>query len=192
MTSRSDLAELRAALLRDLGVELQPSQGDQAFERHQLLAIRFNRAARLNRRSADKRDGLIWCRYFDEHVPRRIEHAQLLWDEWRVPLLKDETPGEGVAISHGQPELHWQLTTHGLFLNLESLWDDYAASVEHFVAMLDADAKRRKIALERWHKLRWAVQTVSVEPSDASLLERNRYRASAASVSTSTSTLKRI
>ena len=34
------LAELRASLLRDLGVELRSDRGDQAFERHQLVAIR--------------------------------------------------------------------------------------------------------------------------------------------------------
>jgi hypothetical protein len=186
----SDLPELKASLLRDLGVELRSDQGDQAFERHQLLAIRFNRAARLNRRKSDQRDGTIWNRYFDEHFPRGVEHADLLWNEWRVPLLKDETPGKGVAISHGQPELHWQIMSGGLYLNLESLWDDYAASVEHFIAMLDTNTERREIALERWEKLRWAVQMVSVEPSDASLLEPNVYTASAASVSTSASILK--
>ena len=77
-----------------------------------------------------------------------------------------------------------------MYLNLESPWDDYAASVEHFIAMLDTNTERRAIALERWEKLRWAVQVVSVEPSDASLLEPNVYTASAASVSTSASTLK--
>lgn len=184
------LAELRASLLRDLGVELRSDQGDQAFERHQLLAIRFHRAARLNQRAND-REGESWLRYFDEHFPRGVEHASLLWTNWRVRLLKDETPGAGVAISHGHPQLHWQITSHGLYLNLESLWDDYTESVENFVRMLDTNTERREIALERWEKLRWAVQMVSVEPSDASLLEPNVHTASAASVSTSTSTLKR-
>src|SRR2546430_4114499 len=143
MTFDPELGQLRASLVRDLGVDLQPEQGDVAFERHQLLAIRFHRAARLNQRASD-REGQAWVRYFAEHFPRGYEQARLLWRGWRVPLLKDETPGEGIAISHGQPQLHWQVTSHGLYLNLESLWADYVTSVENFVAVLDVDNARRE------------------------------------------------
>jgi hypothetical protein len=188
---RPELVELKSSLLRDLGVQLQPEQGDVAFERHQLLAIRFHRAARLNQRASD-REGQAWVRYFGEHFPRGYEHARLLWREWRVPLLKDETPGAGVAISHGQPHMHWQVTSHGLYLNLESLWADYVTSVENFAAMLDADAARRKVALERWRKLQWSVEMVTVPTTlPVALPTPLGYSASAASVSTSTSTLKR-
>jgi hypothetical protein len=191
VTSHPDLDELRESLLRDLGVKLRPEQGDVAFERHQLLAVRFHRASRLNGRAGEG-EGASWRRYFDEHFPRGAQHAKLLWREWRVPLLKDETPGQGVAISHGQPEHHWRMTSHGLYLNLENLWDDYVASVEHFVAMLDTDAARRKVAIDRWNTLRWSVQTVTIPASlPMQLPAPVGYTASAASVSTSSSSIKR-
>jgi hypothetical protein len=185
-----DLVELRASLLRDLGVNLLPEQGDVAFERHQLLAVRFHRASRLNGRASEG-EGVTWRRYFDEHLVRGAQHADLLWREWRKPLLKDETPGQGIAISHGQPLLHWKMSSHGLYLNLENLWADYVESVEHFVGMLDTNAARRKVALDRWNKLRWSVQMVTVPATlPLALPAPVGYTASAASVSTSSSSIK--
>jgi hypothetical protein len=166
--SHPDLDQLKASLLRDLGVQLQPEQGDVAFERHQLLAIRFHRAARLNGRAGEGEGG-TWVRYFGEHFPRGVEHADLLW------------------------AMHWQMTSNGLlYLHLESLWVDYVTSVENFVAMLDADAARRKVALERWRKLQWSVEMVTVPTGlPVALPTPLGYTASAASVSASSSTLKR-
>jgi hypothetical protein len=189
---RPELDELRASLVRDLGVQLTPEQDDAAFERHQLLAIRFHRAARLNGHAGEG-EGATWVRYFAEHFPRGYEHARLLWRAWRVPLLKDETPGAGVAISHGQPHMHWRMTaSHGLYLNLESLWHDYVQSVDHFVAMLDRDDERRAVALERWRGLQWSVQQVTVPTMLPTALPTPlAYSASAASVSTSGTVLKR-
>jgi hypothetical protein len=181
---RPELDELQASLERDLGVLAEP------FERHQLLAIRFHRASRLNGRASES-ETATWVRYFAEHFPHGYEHARLLWREWRKPLLKDETPGAGVAISHGQPHMHWRMTSHGLYLNLESLWADYVLSVEHFVGALDADDERCAVALERWHRLQWSVQQVTyAPPMPMALPAPVGYTASAASVSTSSSTLK--
>jgi hypothetical protein len=84
------VADLKAALLVGLRVALQPDQGYQAFERHQLLAIRFHRAARTNATGVSERRG--WCQYFEEHFPRGDEYAVLLWERWRNALLKDEYP----------------------------------------------------------------------------------------------------
>ena len=78
MSPGSDLPELKASLLRDLGVGLRSDQGDQAFERHQLLAIRFNRAARLNRRKSDQRDGTIWNR-LPPNRPQQSPGVCLVW-----------------------------------------------------------------------------------------------------------------
>ncbi|MGZ8739940.1 MAG: hypothetical protein ACXWZ8_05035 [Gaiellaceae bacterium] len=154
-----NLALMKKALLWGLRVNLTPEQGDEAFERHQLLAIRFHRAARLNDRAGD-REGQGWSRYFKEHFPRGDAHAELLWHKWRVPLLKDDTPGVGIAITHGQPQIHWEMTGAGLCVDLESMWDDFEQSVNAFVGSLERDAKRRKVALERWSARQWTVQPV--------------------------------
>ena len=67
----------------------------------------------------------MWSAFFREHFPRGDEHAELLWHQWRTPLLKDEHPGPGVALSHGSPDAHWQITFPaqggGLIVNLESM-----------------------------------------------------------------------
>lgn len=157
---------IRGALLDDLRTRLTPEQGVEAFARHQLLAIRFHRAARLNQRSSDG-EGEGWQRYFVDHFPRGAQHARLLWAEWRVPLLKDETPGLGVAITHGQPQAHWLMTSGGFCIDLESMWDDFERSVESFVRLLTRDSQRRRVASERWRTQQWSVQPVSFVPSDS-------------------------
>jgi hypothetical protein len=159
-----DLRDLQDALLRGLRLPVPPTP-DEAFERHQLLVIRFHRAARLNDRAGDK-EWQSWCRYFAEHFPRGDTHAELLWHQWRVPLVKDETPGEGVAITHGQAHAHWRVyPQQGLCINIESMWDDYEESVNRFIASLAANKERRAVALDRWRQRQWTVQTLSLEPA---------------------------
>lgn len=92
-----ELTAMANALLQGLRVEPTPQQGDAAFERHQLLAIRFHRAARLNERARD-REGQAWCRYFDEHFPRGSDRAELLWEKWRVRLLRMKRQGLGLRL----------------------------------------------------------------------------------------------
>jgi hypothetical protein len=102
-----------------------------------------------------------WMQYFSEHFPRGDEHAERLWIRWRVAQLKDEYPGHGVAVSHGQPHGHWQMIEPwGLFIDLESMRDDFVKSVDSFIEMLRSDELRRSAALEYWAKHRWSVQAV--------------------------------
>lgn len=101
-----------------------------------------------------------WCRYFGEYLPHRSNQAALLFDEWRCSLVKDEIPGRGVVITHGQPQAHWLPTDHGLCINLESMWDEFIDSVSRFVERLRADDEIRNLTLERFHSRQWTVQQV--------------------------------
>src|SRR5439155_10627393 len=68
---------------------------------------------------------------------------------WRIALLKDAYPGPGVAISHGQAHGHWRVVNPGgLFINLESMWDDYEQSIDSMIKTLAADDARRENSLE--------------------------------------------
>jgi hypothetical protein len=157
------LADLRKTLLRGLRTarSLRDGEGELAFERHQLLAARFLRVARLNRRpGAKNREG--WLAYFDEHFPRGSEHARLLWDDWRKPLLQRGAAGMRVTITHGQRELHWK-PSHGaagvgIVVDLESMWSDFGQSIESFVDACSADRAREKRALRRWRASTWTAQ----------------------------------
>ena len=35
-------------------------------------------------------EGKAWQRYFDEHFPGGGDHGRVLWEDWRVKLVKDE------------------------------------------------------------------------------------------------------
>ncbi len=161
----TDLELLQQGLLRGIrdapSVEQQPDPGYAAFERHQLLAIRFHRAARANAPGEGERTA--WRRYFKEHFPRGDEHAVRLWEYWRNTLLKDEFPGSGVVVSHGQPHAHWQLVEPGarLYVNLESMQDDFVRSVDSFIDALRHDPAGRRTALEWWSQRKWSVQVVT-------------------------------
>jgi hypothetical protein len=179
-----ELEELREELLHELRRELTPQQGFEALECHQLLTVRFHRVSRINAPAAGERKG--WHQFFHEHFPRGKEHAELLWVRWRNALLKDAYPGPGVAISHGQAHGHWQLTGAGLFINLESMWDDYEQSIDSMISMLDADDARRAKSLEWWRGRRWTVQVVHVP----AVYLGGTGAASAASVSFSETTIK--
>jgi len=170
------LADLKAALLVGLRVGLQPDQGYQAFERHQLLAIRFHRAARTNATGVSERRG--WCQYFEEHFPRGDEYAVLLWERWRNALLKDEYPGPGVVISHGQPHAHWQLVDPGaqLYVDLESMWTDYAQSVDSLIELLERDSERRQAAIKYRVDHHWEVQGYAFAPTHAPVASASVYR----------------
>ena len=100
-------------------------------------------------------------RYLASHYPagrNGRDDARLLFGDWRTSLLKEDTPGAGIAITHGQSSIHWQLDTRGrLCLNLEDAWDDYAVSVDSFVERLQT-SPRSKIVLKRWRKQRWVVE----------------------------------
>jgi hypothetical protein len=107
-------------------------------------------------------DGRSWVRFFVDYFPsgRNVtDDAQLLWDQWRVGLLKDRTPRHGVAITHGQPVTHWQRDSFGaLVIDLESMWDDFEHATDGFVRSLRSDARRAVVALRRWRARTWTVR----------------------------------
>jgi hypothetical protein len=166
VTEADEVVELRESLVRGLAVALpETDPGYAAFERHQLLAIRFHRAARLNAPSEGERAG--WRTYFREHFPRGDEHAVRLWEDWRCQLVKDELPGKRVAVSHGQPHGHWRIDSKGrLYLNLESMREDFEQSVDSFIAHLESCPERREQTLGMFRTHRSSVQ--QVEFSEAS------------------------
>lgn len=142
---------------------LGPDEGVEAFRAHKLLASDVHRAAKLNAHKRDKTETEQWVRYITEHFPepRNSEaDARLLWTDWRIALLKRNTLGSGITITHGQSKAHWFREPDGtLCLNLEDIWDDYAASVEHFIAEArQASPERRAAVLKRWRKNTWGVR----------------------------------
>lgn len=102
-----------------------------------------------------------WVRFLSEHYPdgrNDKDAAKLLFKDWRTSLLKDDTPGVDVVITHGQPQLHWQRDEKGsLGLNLEDAWDDFETAVDSFVDSL-RDSLRRDLVLGRWEKHRWEIR----------------------------------
>lgn len=164
------LDDLHKALLRGLRTSrpLQAGDSELAFERHQLLAARFVRVARLDRAPGAKtREG--WHSFFRDHFPRGDEHARLLWSAWRKPLLQRGTTGTRVTITHGQPGVHWRLQDgpHGvaIVVDLESMWDDFASAVGSFVDACGADRSRARRALRRWRASTWTAQQL-VRPGE--------------------------
>jgi len=164
------LDDLRKALLRGLRTTrpLRADDSDLAFERHQLLAARFVRVARLGRAPGAKtREG--WHSFFRDHFPRGDEHARLLWTDWRKPLLQRGTNGTRITITHGQPDVHWRLHdgAHGvaIVVDLESMWADFASGVESFVLACAADRPRARRALRRWRASTWTAQQL-VRPEE--------------------------
>jgi hypothetical protein len=178
------LAELRASLLRRRCAELQPGEGEEAFDQHLLLAVALHRVSRLHK-SHGENDTKGWVRYLTDFFPEGRNDprdAHLLWDEWRCTLLKDERPV--IPISHGQSEAYWLRDGAGRpFLNLEDLWADYEVSVDQFIEHLREHADRRKVALDRWRKRAWHVGMVTISPG-ARPAGRTDMAASVASSST--------
>ena len=63
----AELEELRQELLYRLRRDLTQQQGFEAFECHQLLAVRFHRAARTNGPGMSEAKG--WMRFFKVDLP---------------------------------------------------------------------------------------------------------------------------
>jgi hypothetical protein len=157
----STLAELREALLRGRPPRLEPGEGNEAFQQHKLLASAVHRAARLDQRASESETD-AWVRYVAEQFPpgrNDAADAKRLFAHWRTPLLKDDTPGAGLVITHGQPALHWQRDGDGrLCIDLESMWADFESSVDHLIEYLRTTPDRRIVALKRWRESAWSVQ----------------------------------
>jgi|SRR5581483_7727370 len=155
------LDAMRASLLRRGRPELGPEQGDQAYDRHLLLATDVLRAARLYRGGGD---GETWCKYVTAFFPdgrNGAEDAKTLWLYWRTSLLKSGQPI--VPITHGQSWLHWQREGGRPVLNLEDAWDDYAYSVDRFIEHLRQHPDDRANTLRRWHKRAWTVRDLKLD-----------------------------
>jgi hypothetical protein len=147
-----ELRSLRAQLLAHRSEPLEPSQGAEAFQQHKLLAATVHQASKLDARAHESETG-AWLRYVTSHFPAQRnseQDARVLWTDWRTSLLKHGAPGPSVLITHGQPAAHWLRDGSGrLCIDLESMWDDFAASVRQFVAFLRTPPDRREVALER-------------------------------------------
>jgi len=65
-------------------------------------------------------------------------------------------------VTHWQSKAHWFREPDGaLCLNLEDMWDDYAASVEHFIAETrGASGQRRAAVRKKWRENEWGVRTL--------------------------------
>jgi hypothetical protein len=162
------LDALKTSLLHRLrpDVQLGADEGDEAFDRHLLLAARVHRAARLNQRGTREGDG--WRQFIEAYFPSGRNgraDADRLWKKWRVGLLKDYVPLDGVAVTHGQPEAHWQRDSQGAFVvNLESMWDDFEYAVDQFIAVIAADKKQAAVVRRRWLSRTWTVRPFQLLP----------------------------
>jgi len=158
-----ELLGLREQLLAHRPEPLDPGEGAAAFQFHKLLATTVHQASKLDARTHDNETG-AWVRYLTTYFPSgrdSEQDAKLLWVEWRTSLLKVGAPGPNVLVTHGQPKAHWVRDRTGrLCLDLESMWTDFAASVDAFVALLGTAPDRREIALERSLRSAVAVEVV--------------------------------
>ncbi len=121
------LDELQQSLLAARPRQLGQGEGDEAFRQHKLLASAIHSATRLHKFKQESETD-VWIRYFESYFPRGRNDPQdgrLLFDDWRTSLLKDNTPGPRIPITHGQSHLHWQRDAGGrLCINLEDMWND--------------------------------------------------------------------
>lgn len=154
-----ELERLQDSLLWRVHVELSREDGDEAFERHILLAVRINRAALLwGTGNSDQRK---WVQFLTTFFPGdryTDDVALLLWTDWRNGLVKDGSPRSGVAVAHRHREWHLVSVDGPLVVNLESMCEDFDEAVHAAVASLEGKAERRTIVLIRWKD--WEVRTV--------------------------------
>jgi hypothetical protein len=184
MTHDQALDELRASLLRRRPPALGPEDGEEAFRQHQVLATAVHRAVKLIQGGSEG-EGAAWIRYFVEFFPpgrNGREEARLLWRDWRTGLVKSETPGPRVKMSHGQSQVHWVRDRDGaLGVNLEDMWDDFVQSVDRLIDALRNDKALRAAVFGRFAKQRITVQPFLPAGSGAAAAG-----ATSASVSTGT------
>ncbi len=160
--------DLKTSLLRGLRPDapLGPEDGDEAFVRHILLAVRVHRAAKLNQTVVG--EGRGWVEFVTDYFPagrNSASDAKLIWEDWRVGLVKDETPLGGIALTHGHPELHWHNDMRGaLVIDLESMYDDFEFAVNQFLTALDGDLQRGAVVIQRWRERTWSVLPFQLVP----------------------------
>lgn len=147
------------AALRDQLIERLPPAADfPGIEKHRLLARSFHRLARLPQRHPDDKQGRAWASFFADYVPRLRAHGPVLWTDWRTPLLKDDAPGPGVIVGHGEPDAHCATFGDRLFVDLESAITDFIAALDALLARCANDDGLRAIVLRNWRSTQWTVQ----------------------------------
>jgi hypothetical protein len=161
MATEDDLGDIREQLLTHRPPLLKTEQGAEAFQQHRLLATTIHQATLLDKRAVESQTG-AWTRYFTGYFPpprNAATDADLLWREWRTSLLKHGAPGEGVLVTHGQPPAHWHRSAGRLCIDLESMWDDFAESVERFLDFVRANPERAAIIIPRAQRGRVEIVT---------------------------------
>jgi len=163
--AEADLRRLEADLLGDRPPALRPEAGAEAFRQHKILASAIHRAARLHQRNQESETN-AWVSYLTDFFPEGRngpDDARVLFGDWRTPLLKDNTLGPRVVVTHGQSVAHWSRDESGatVCIDLESLWDDFTHSVQRFLDHLRGSEARRRVVLARWRQKTWEVGFLS-------------------------------
>lgn len=147
------LAKIRGQLVD----RLQP-EGLLGLDGHILVALRFHRLVRLTKVRKKEGDGAAWEAFFAAHVPNLAAHGRTLWADWRTKLIKDDTPGTLVAIGEGDPRSHGNVYEGKVFVNLESVADDYIAAVDSVMAACGKDEDLARTLVTKWRATQWTVQ----------------------------------
>jgi hypothetical protein len=161
--ARPTLTDLREALLKSRPAPIPLDEGWRAFDAHKLLASQVHRASLLAK-VGDANETTHWISYVTEYFPaghNNAADAKLLWKEWRTDLLKRDCPGDFVVMTHGKSEMHWRREGDRLCIDLESMWDDFADSVDQFITYLAHTPERQRITLQRLQDSSWTVQMFS-------------------------------
>jgi hypothetical protein len=154
----AELQRLLDRLLWRLHVPLTHEDGDEAFERHILLAVHLTRAADLF--GAGDAGRSRWVDFLTNYFPDgpySEDVARALWDDWRNGLVHDVAP-RGLAVTHLHPEWHLRRPEGRLCVDLESMGSHFEHAVRRAVGSLEDDASRREVVLTRW--MDWEVVTV--------------------------------
>ena len=88
-----ELLAMQDRLLWRLHVPLTNEQGDEAFERHVLLAVKVTVAADIFGNGDNGK--LRWMSFFESCFPQSLypeEIASMLWEDWRNGLVHDGSP----------------------------------------------------------------------------------------------------
>lgn len=168
---------LRASL-----VEGRPRQyGDSeeegllAFKAHKPLAETILRAGLLNKTGSDGEGDAFRAFIEDYHPSGRngSKEAAVLWKDWRTSMLKKNTPGDRVGLSHGRKPGHWTWSNGRLIIDLDDMWDDFESGVDRFVDSLRGDRARRRVVLDRFGKQEWTVVEIPVGFGGAQAVSAN-------------------
>lgn len=160
---------LRASL-----VEGRPRQyGDSeeegllAFKAHKPLAGAILRAGLLSKTSSYG-EGDAFRAFIESYHPsgrNGAKEAAVLWKDWRTSMLKKDTPGPLVGLTHGRKPGHWTWSSGRLIIDLDYMWDDFESGVDRFVDSLRVDRARRRVVLDRFGKQEWTVVKTPIPAS---------------------------